>query len=243
MTITYAAPTADEGSGSIAFSGTEPQGVASTEQSLTVTNNGSAPLVVSGVLLGGSDPGDFLIDNQCQQPVAVGTSCTVGVRFAPQAAGARSATLTLLTNAQTAPGSVALTGTGGSLPQGPAGQTGATGAMGATGATGATGRPGPAGKIELVVCKPVKNSKREKCVTKLVSSPVKFTTARAAQVSAHVSRGAGLYASGYAVSTGRGGWKLVLARSRNLRAGRYLLVLRARRDGRWSIQRRTITLR
>jgi hypothetical protein len=237
--ISYDAPTADEGSASIAFSGTEPQGVAGTERSLTVTNNGSAPLVVSGVLLGGSDPGDFLIDNQCQQAVAVSASCAVGVRFDPQAEGARSATLTLLTNAPTAPASVALTGTGGSLPQGPAGQTGAA---------GATGPRGPAGKIELVTCrkvvvgKPKHRKTVQKCSTKLVSSTVKFTTAKAAQVSARVSRGGALYATGYAVSTGRGGWKLVLARSRNLRAGQYSLVLRTRRDRRWSIQRRTITL-
>lgn len=224
--ITYAAPTATESTGSIAFSGTEPQGVASAEQSLTVTNNGSAPLVVSGVLLSGSNPGDYLVNNRCQQPVAIGASCAVGVRFDPQAQGSSSATLTLLTNAVTAPASVTLSGTGGLLPQGP---------------KGATGPRGRAGKVELVVCKPVKHSKREKCVTKLVSSPVKFTTAKA-QVSARVSRGGALYASGYAVSTGRRGWTLVLARSRNLRAGRYALVLRTRRDRRWNIQRRWITL-
>jgi hypothetical protein len=56
VTITYAAPTADVSPGSLGF-GTEPQGVASVEQDLTVTNNGSAPLVVSGVLISGTNPG------------------------------------------------------------------------------------------------------------------------------------------------------------------------------------------
>jgi hypothetical protein len=78
-----------------------------------VTNHGSAPLIVSGVQLGGSKPDDYLISNRCQRPIAIGASCQIGVRFAPQAKGKSSATLTLLTNAKTAPPAVALSGTGG----------------------------------------------------------------------------------------------------------------------------------
>ena len=120
VSITYAAPTADESTPTVDF-GTQPQGTATAEQALTVTNNGSAPLVVSGVLLGGSNPGDYLVDNRCQQPVAVGSVCQIGVRFDPQATGASSADLTLLTNALTAPAPVSLSGIGGSLPTGPTG--------------------------------------------------------------------------------------------------------------------------
>jgi hypothetical protein len=92
--IAYAVPTADVNAASLTFPQT-PQGIASSEQDLTVTNNGSAPLLVAGVLVSGPDPGDYLIDNYCQQPVAAGSSCHVGVRFAPHAEGASSATLTL----------------------------------------------------------------------------------------------------------------------------------------------------
>jgi Protein of unknown function (DUF1573) len=116
VTITYAAPTASESTTAIQF-GTQPEGTVGAEQTLTVTNSGSAPLVISGVMLGGTNPGDYLIDDRCQQPMAAGTSCQVGVRFCPQARGARSATLTLLTNAPTAPAAVALSGTGGPPPK------------------------------------------------------------------------------------------------------------------------------
>jgi hypothetical protein len=49
----------------------------------------------------------------CQLPVAPGSSCQIGVRFAPQAKGARTATLTVLSNATNAATPVALSGTGG----------------------------------------------------------------------------------------------------------------------------------
>ncbi len=113
VTFTYDAPTADlSAPSSITFAGTEPQGVASSEEDEIVSNNGSAPLIVSAVALAGSDPGDFLIDDGCQQPVAVGASCEIGVRFDPETQGARSATLTLATNAGTQPAAIDLSGTG-----------------------------------------------------------------------------------------------------------------------------------
>jgi hypothetical protein len=85
----------------------------SAAHTLKVTNAGSAPLIVSGALLGGSHPDDYLISDRCQRPVAVGATCQIIVRFAPEAKGQRSATLKLLTNAATAPPRVALSGTGG----------------------------------------------------------------------------------------------------------------------------------
>lgn len=57
-------------------------------------------------------PGDFLLDDLCQQPVAPGSSCQLGVRFAPQAKGSRTATLTVVSNAPTTL-PVTLAGTGG----------------------------------------------------------------------------------------------------------------------------------
>ena len=55
MTITYAAPAVRQSATVIGFA-TQPHGTVSAEQTLTVTNNGSAPLVVSGVVLGGPIP-------------------------------------------------------------------------------------------------------------------------------------------------------------------------------------------
>jgi hypothetical protein len=152
--IAYAAPTAEASTHSLVFAGTQPQGVASAAQTLTVHNGGAAPLVVSGYTLGGTDPADYLIDDSCQAPVAVGSSCQLAVRFDPQAQGPSTATLTLQTNAASASAPVEFSGNGGSLPQGPQGasgeqgtqgSSGAPGAQGLQGASGAQGKPGVAG--------------------------------------------------------------------------------------------------
>jgi hypothetical protein len=238
VSITYAAPTADESAGAINFPGVQPLGVASAEQTLTLTNNGSAPLVLSGVLLGGSNPGDYLIDDRCQQPLQPSSNCQIGVRFAPQAQGASSASLSLLTNAPVASPTVALSGTGGSLPLGPPGQTGAT---------GKTGPQGPSGKIELVTCtkvtKTIKGHRRkvQQCRGRLVSGTVKFTAA-GASVRATMSRAGVIYATGASVTTRGGGSYLVLSELRPLHPGRYTLTLRSRHNGRWFTSRRSITI-
>jgi hypothetical protein len=145
LTITYAAPTAETSTSSLAFTGTQPQGVASATQTLTVHNGGAAPLIVSGYTLGGTDPADYLIDDGCQAPVAAGSSCPIVARFDPEAQGPSTATLTLQTNASSAPVPVELSGTGGSLPQGPQGTQGSQGASGEEGASGAPGVQGPSG--------------------------------------------------------------------------------------------------
>ena len=148
VTITYAAPTADESASTVTF-GTQPQGTVSAPQTLTVTNNGSAPLVVWDTTLGGENPDDYVVGNGCADPVAVGDSCELSVRFAPSAAGPSSATLTLDTNTATAPAGVTLSGTGGALPQGPAGPAGPAGPQGPIGPhgpAGPTGTPLPSPK-------------------------------------------------------------------------------------------------
>ena len=243
VTITYPVPTVDESTGAIDF-GTQPQGTASAEQDLTVTNNGSALLTVSGVLLGGSSAGDDLIDNRCQQPVAPSSSCVIGVRFDPQTQGASSATLTLLTNAPTAPPAVSLTGTGGSLPQGPTGPRGVTGPHGPTGATGPRG---PSGRVELITCKTKikkvqgRQRKVRKCRGRLVSGTVKFTTTGTA-VHATVSRHRVVYATGVSVPAAGGGSLLVLNDTRRLVRGGYTLAVRSRRRHRWVTRRMRITI-
>lgn len=266
--ITYPTPTAVVSGGPVSFPGTQPQGVASAARRLTVTNNGSAPLVVSGVLVGGSNPDDYLVDDLCQQPVAAGSSCDIDVRFAPQAQGASSASLTLLTNAATAPAPVALSGTGGSLPQGPPGTNGTNGTNGTAGATGASGAEGPAGppgpsgatgtqgpagprgpagQVELVTCKTVVKKvhghrrKVNKCSTRLVSGTVKFTTT-GALARASISRQGVIYATGASVPTGHGGSELLLNDRRRLRHGSYTLTERYRRGHRWAVRRSTIQI-
>jgi hypothetical protein len=225
VTITYAAPLATQSTPSIAFAVPQPQGVASPAQTLTVTNAGSAPLVVSAVELGGADPADYLVADGCQEAVAAGASCAVSVRFAPQAEGASSATLTLVTNSVAALPAVALSGTGTEMPAGPAG------------ATGPSGPAGPPGRVELVRCHTVAKIvarghrkvrvTRQACSTKTVSGTAKFT-ATAASEHATLSRGGLVYASGGPGATGG----LVLRARRALAPGAYTLTLRTRRGKR-----------
>ena len=146
VTITYDAPTADESTGTLSFA-TQAQGTDSSEQDITITNNGSGPLVVSGATLGGAEPGDYIVDDRCSTAVAVSATCTIGVRFSPQAMGASSATLTLDANSASAPTVIDVSGTGGSLPSGAAGANGANGAQGAAGGQGAAGAQGPTGAV------------------------------------------------------------------------------------------------
>ncbi|MGD0272343.1 MAG: FG-GAP-like repeat-containing protein [Gaiellaceae bacterium] len=224
-----------------------PQGTVSAPQTVTVANNGTAPLIVSGFATGGTNPDDFFTGNtSCLGQIAPGSSCTVQVRFAPQAQGSRSATLTVASNAPTST-AVTLNGTAGPLPQGPTGATGATGATGPTGATGATGPrglKGASGKIELVTCKVVtvkvkgKKVKRNKCQTKLVSGTVKFTTASVV-MRASLSRGGVLYATGTA--SRKSG--LVLRSLRRVLAGRYTLTLRYHQGHMQVTTRSPITIR
>jgi hypothetical protein len=190
---------------------------------LTLTNGGSAPLAVSGIALSGNNSSDYLVSNGCQQPVAVSSSCNIEVRFAPQATGASSATMTISSNSINGSDVISLSGTGGQLPQGLPGARGAS------------------GKVELVTCKAVtkkahgKKVTRQRCTTKLTSSPKKFTThtARADLLGAHR-----VYATGWL----RHG-KLVLHTDRALHPGRFRLKLTYRSAGRIHTESETITIR
>ena len=94
------------------------------------------------------------------------------------------------------------------------------------------------------MCKTVvtkgKHSKSERCTTKLISAPVKFTTARAARVSLSL-RGV-VYATGTATTDNRH-TRLSLRANRRIRAGRYTLTLTQRTGERRVIDRWQLTLR
>ncbi|MGD0921458.1 MAG: choice-of-anchor D domain-containing protein, partial [Terriglobia bacterium] len=86
----------------------------SAAQTVTVTNVGNADLVVSGVSLTGSMPGDFaIVSDGCTGAYVVPSAfCTFGVTFTPTAAGARTANVSISDNAPDTPQTVSLTGTG-----------------------------------------------------------------------------------------------------------------------------------
>ena len=87
-------------------------GSTSTAQTVTLTNSGSASLIINSISLTGANPGDFAQTNTCGTSVAAGARCTINVTFTPAAAGSRSATLTMNDNAADSPQSVPLSGTG-----------------------------------------------------------------------------------------------------------------------------------
>lgn len=88
-------------------------GTPTAAQNITVTNTGTATLYVGSPSLGGSHRGDFSISgNGCGSGIAPAASCTIGVVFTPSATGARSASLSIPSNAPGSPASLPLSGTG-----------------------------------------------------------------------------------------------------------------------------------
>jgi uncharacterized repeat protein (TIGR01451 family) len=87
-------------------------GTTSSAQTVTITNTGSGDLHVSGVSVGGANPGDFAAASSGCGTVPPTQTCTVSVKFTPTAAGARSATLNIASDAPSSPDQVSLSGTG-----------------------------------------------------------------------------------------------------------------------------------
>jgi F5/8 type C domain/Abnormal spindle-like microcephaly-assoc'd, ASPM-SPD-2-Hydin/Right handed beta helix region len=88
--------------------GNENVGSTSSSQSVTVTNPGSGAVSMSSIGV----TGPFGESNNCGTSLAAGASCTVGVTFAPTAAGAATGTLSVTSSAPGSPLTVALSGTG-----------------------------------------------------------------------------------------------------------------------------------
>ena len=98
--------------GSLDF-GTRSVGAVSSAQVVTVSNSGTANLVLSELKFAGDHPGDFQIDSGALPiTVAPGGNTSLQVKFAPTAIGQRNATLVLTTNAASSPHVLALTGNG-----------------------------------------------------------------------------------------------------------------------------------
>jgi pimeloyl-ACP methyl ester carboxylesterase len=75
---------------------------------LSLTNSGTAPLVISSIVA----TGDFAQSNTCIGTIAVQTSCAINVVFKPSAFGLGTGTLTISDNAPGSPHTITLSGTG-----------------------------------------------------------------------------------------------------------------------------------
>jgi hypothetical protein len=130
---------------SLAF-GTQALDTIGAGQQVTVTA-GSEALSITRVQPTGADAADFILtEDECTgETLQPDGQCTLFVRFAPAAAGPRSASL-VVHAAGEARLEIALSGEGGQLPAGSPGEGGKEGAAGAPGEGGKTGAPGEPGK-------------------------------------------------------------------------------------------------
>jgi hypothetical protein len=88
-------------------------GSTSLPLSVTLTNSGNAPLTISAISLGGSNPADFSApsSNCTAAPIAPGASCIATESFTPLVVGFRQAALLFADNAAGSPQSISLIGT------------------------------------------------------------------------------------------------------------------------------------
>jgi hypothetical protein len=172
-------------------------------QTVTVTNTGTVPLTVSQVAFAGASASDFFFGSwSCGGSIAPGSSCQLSVRFAPGGAGARVATLNIVSSDLAGPGSVQLDGTG---------------AQSAPVTPGTTPAPTPKalGTVALLSCR------KAHCTRRRLSSNAKFVLAPTATRGSLTRRGA-VYATGVS-NHGH----LVLRARRTVAAGVYTLTLAA----------------
>lgn len=98
---------------SVAF-GSQALGTRSSARRVSVSNTGSQTLVLSALTLAGKNAADFGQTGTCTvgQSLVPGASCALDLSFAPQALGARGATLTIASNASNGNAVLSLSGNG-----------------------------------------------------------------------------------------------------------------------------------
>ncbi len=92
--------------------GNQAVGVTSSAQVVTLTNTGTATLVLMGIKITGGNNKDFSQTNTCGGTLALNTSCTLSVKFTPSQTGSRTSSLSIADNAAGSPQTVPLSGTG-----------------------------------------------------------------------------------------------------------------------------------
>jgi glycine rich protein len=206
VTITPLVASAQVSPATLSF-GSQSVNTLSGAQTVTVTNTGTVPLTVSSLTFAGASASDFFFGSWgCGGSVAPGASCQLAVRFAPGAAGARVATLNIVSSGLAGAGSVQLTGTGA--------QSSQTSPPTPT-TTGTTPTPTTLGTVELLSCR------KAHCTRRHLSPNARFVIAPTA-THGWLSRRGAVYATGVS----RHG-QLVLRARRRLAAGVYTLTLAA----------------
>ena len=79
----------------------------SSAQNVTLTNTGDAVINISSIFASG----EFTVTNDCGASVAAAASCTITVSFTPKVIGARTGSVTIVTDAPGSPHGIELSGT------------------------------------------------------------------------------------------------------------------------------------
>ncbi|WP_263384049.1 choice-of-anchor D domain-containing protein [Granulicella arctica] len=85
-------------------------------QPITVTSSGTAPLIISAIVLTGADAGEFAEKGSCLATLQPGASCTLAGSFSPAASGTRTGAIQILSNVAASPTVIQLTGNGTGVP-------------------------------------------------------------------------------------------------------------------------------
>jgi hypothetical protein len=111
-TAATAAPNASLSPTSLIFSN-QAIGTVSGAKIVTLKNTGTARLTITGIGIAGANSLNFIQTHTCLSSLAAGASCTISVKFKPNATGTRRAALNIYDNAAGSPQRVALSGTDG----------------------------------------------------------------------------------------------------------------------------------
>ena len=108
VTGTGVGPVSSLSTNSLSFSATF--GTTSAAQPVTLSNNGTGPLLISNISFGGGSPNDYIQTNNCPLLLDVGMNCIISVTFSSPFAGSYPASLMVSDNDPTMPQVVNLTG-------------------------------------------------------------------------------------------------------------------------------------
>ncbi len=91
-----------------------PQGltVPNTPQTVTLTNSGTASLLITNISITGPSSGDYTQTNTCPASLSAGDQCAITIVFSPLGNGTRTAAITIVDNGTGSPQSVPMTGIG-----------------------------------------------------------------------------------------------------------------------------------
>jgi hypothetical protein len=98
----------------------------SAAPAITLTNNGTGPLTITGITLSGANAAEFGQGNTCPASpatLAAAANCTITPTLHPTTTGAKNASVNIADNAPTTPQAITLTGTGVDFAVAPTGPT------------------------------------------------------------------------------------------------------------------------